>query len=566
MFKKVKIRTQLRILMVLIITIQLVIGTMAFVQLNGMKNNTQYLHNTLLPNTMTIHDLRYHVIQIQQWLTDISATKAKPGYDDGFTEAQGHYQIARTIAEDFVAQGIDPIGFKELLTELDAYYAMGQQMAKAYIEEGTDAGNEIMLEFDPFAAALTQTLETMIEKYGQTTDEAAASINQEVQNMLVVTVSLMSLAIAIAVFLVWIIGSAITKQVKVFSDRLHAISDGDGDLTQIIEIAQKTEFGHMSLRFNKFLGNIRGIVIQVKQSSIGVDGAASVVDSAITGSSDLVMDIVIKSTEVSRRILSTAQSMNTSKDMMATLADGLDVVLENTKMAEASIRVVLEAAHDGGGRIHRAVKSVESVKEASISMRDVIEALAKSTGEVQRMAQTITTIATQTNLLALNAAIESARAGETGKGFAVVAEEIRKLAEESKVSADEINVLIVDINGKTKIAQDTINAELEQVQESVIIANGASDQFSVILEEIDQVASQLHKIYSAATEQTQTAHLLSEAFVKIDQDSTMSAKASDQIAEEITQIAGVFQEISANTTELKNMSTDLAQITSRFKA
>jgi methyl-accepting chemotaxis protein len=565
MFKEVKIRTQLRILMVLIIAIQLFVGIMAYLQLNSMKENTQNLHNDLLPNTMGIQDLRYHIVQVQQWLTDISATKAAPGYDDGFTEAQSHYERASAIIDGFIQKGTDPDGFNKLQAELDAYYAMGQQMAQAYIDDGTDAGNEFMLEFDPFAAALTETLEGMMTQYTASTDQTARAIVSEVQTMLIVIVVLIGTAIVVAIFFVWIISSAITRQVKVFNDRLHAISDGDGDLTQIIEMAHKTELGNMAFRFNNFLGNIRSIVIQVKESSVGVNHASNVVDSAISSSSDLLMDIVTKATEVSLRMLDSAKHMNTSTAMMDHLAQGLDVVLENTKMAEASSQAVLDAAQDGGERIHRAVESVESVREASISMRDVIEALAQSTQEIQKMAQTITIIASQTNLLALNASIESARAGEAGRGFAVVAEEIRKLAEQSKVSADEINLLIIDINGRTQIAQNTINAELDQVERSVVVANGVSERFQAILKETGTVSVQLRSIYNAATEQTRIAHQLNKAFIEIDQDSSISAQTSNHIAEQITQIAGTFEEISANATELKTMSNDLTQITSRFK-
>ncbi len=303
----------------------------------------------------------------------------------------------------------------------------------------------------------------------------------------------------------------------------------------------------------------------MKENSEKVNDTSNVLEDAINSSSDLLMDMVSKANEVSLRMLDNSSQMSASTTMMDKLALGLDHVLENTKIAEVSSQAVLEAAQDGGARIHQAVESVESVKEASISMRNVIEALALSTLEIKKMAQTITTIAAQTNLLALNASIESARAGEAGRGFAVVAEEIRKLAEESKVSADEINLLIVDINSRTQIAQDTINAELEQVENSVAVANGAKERFNSILEEIGEVVTQLRSIYNTATNQTRIAHALNDAFLEISQGSSLSSQASDEISEQITQIAGTFEEISANGTELKTMSHDLTAVTSRFK-
>jgi methyl-accepting chemotaxis protein len=565
MLRNYKIKTILRVLMVVVIVIQIVNGAIAYIKLNQMTEETKTLHNITLPETLQIEDMRFHIIQIQQFLTDACATKAKPGYDDGFNEAESHYNSAKEIIDSFIEKGLEKDKFVTLEKELDDYYILGVKMANVYINEGTDAGNAFMSQFDPKAEQLTTTLEDIIAEYITNTDQSTENIQSEVTLMKLSTLLLSCSSILLIILAIWRVTANITNQVEVFKGRLYSISDGDGDLTQRIDIPSKTEFGQMSFRFNKFINNMRQIVIQIKENSEVIHKDSNDLNHSVMESNAEIKMIAGKATEVTALMTDSSVRINETREVMSSLAAGLDTVLERTKMAELSSKEVLNAAHDGGKEIQSAVESVENVKTASISMSNVIDTLAESTLEVQKMADTITAISAQTNLLALNASIESARAGEAGRGFAVVAEEIRNLAEKSKSSAAEINHLINDIHSKTHAAQSTINDELEQVQKSVLVANEARNKFQAIMREIDRVVEQLRAIFEEATAQTTVAHQLNTFFIEINETSTNSAKASDEITIHIRQIVSTIQDIGNHTSELEEMSNSLESITNRFK-
>lgn len=565
MIKNIKIRTILRVLMISVIAVQLCIGGITLIKLNKISTHAAYLHDSALPNSLQIEDLRFHVIQIQQFLTDASATQSKPGYDDGFGEAKSNFDSANKIIDSFLANNINKKEFTELKSELKDYYNLGVQMSNTYINEGTDAGNLMMSQFDPIATKITDSLETLRTNY---VDSANSSTNEIKQDIKLMNYSIVGLTITAIVFIFLMTGQTIlviVKQINIFKDRLHAISDGDGDLRQNIVMPEKTEFGQMSSRFNKFLQNMREIVIQIIDSSDVIHENSNELDLAVTKSNQDILQIKSKAIDVSKRMKDSSVGLSQVTSKIDNLAIGLDSVLDRTKIAEESSQSVLQEAHAGGAEIQNAVESVESVKTASVEMSHVISELANATQRVQQMAESITSIAAQTNLLALNASIESARAGEAGRGFAVVAEEIRNLAEESKNSATEINSLIHDIQQKTQLAQSTISDELDQVQNSVMVANGARDKFQSILSEIDQVVLQLQAIFKESTNQTQVAHQLNSFFLDIDETVTNSANASDEISEYMNQISSTLQNVGLHSTELNQMSETLKDITKRFK-
>ena len=114
------------------------------------------------------------------------------------------------------------------------------------------------------------------------------------------------------------------------------------------------------------------------------------------------------------------------------------------------------------GAAEQATEAMHAVRDSSHAVTEAITRLAEKSEQIGAIVKTITGIAEQTNLLALNAAIEAARAGEQGRGFAVVAEEVRKLAEESQLAAEEIAGLIQAIRTETDAAVQVVEHGAER--------------------------------------------------------------------------------------------------------
>jgi len=206
----------------------------------------------------------------------------------------------------------------------------------------------------------------------------------------------------------------------------------------------------------------------------------------------------------------------------------------------------------------------EAVNQAEKTSK-YVEELASNANNVGEILNTISSIAEQTNFLALNAAIEAARAGEAGKGFAVVADEIRKLEEESKVSASNIaNILKDVVSGvdKTDKATRTISETINKLNTYSTIVNR---QFKSILNNSDEIAGKVQSLSASAQEQGAATEEISSAM-----DS--SAKSMLDIADQIGEVASEAKkqdEYSRNVNEeaviLEKQTEKLREILSKFK-
>jgi len=144
----------------------------------------------------------------------------------------------------------------------------------------------------------------------------------------------------------------------------------------------------------------------------------------------------------------------------------------------------------------------ESVTEAS----QKISALELAATEISTIIKVIREIADQTNLLALNAAIEAARAGEQGRGFAVVADEVRKLAERTGQSTQEIGIMVERIQGITREPWRACRQTLPQVNQSAGLAHETGQSISDIQAATQCVLAAVNDMASALSQQSSASH------------------------------------------------------------
>ena len=147
------------------------------------------------------HQLKLAVIQVQQWLTDISATRGLDGLNDGFDEAENNAQLFKQLIGEL--QAIDPDNKQQdqaMLPVFDNYYATGKRMAQAYIDQGPIGGNKMMADFDEAAAALADQVDTFVTKAQENSTARARETQATIGNSSITAILLSSVLVIVAVF------------------------------------------------------------------------------------------------------------------------------------------------------------------------------------------------------------------------------------------------------------------------------------------------------------------------------------------------------------------------------
>jgi methyl-accepting chemotaxis protein len=189
-------------------------------------------------------------------------------------------------------------------------------------------------------------------------------------------------------------------------------------------------------------------------------------------------------------------------------------------------------------------------------------------GQLQRISkfvEVINGVAQKTNLLALNATIEAARAGEYGRGFAVVAEEIRKLADSTTISADEITDLVDGIRAEGQQVQSSMGqviAEMESGREAVDRTNQA---FSAITANAEGTRTKANSIAELAEQQISSAEQITRAIDEIDKVVSDNAAATEQVSAATQQQSASMEELAQSAQNLSTMSESMLQIVKQFK-
>ena len=183
--------------------------------------------------------------------------------------------------------------------------------------------------------------------------------------------------------------------------------------------------------------------------------------------------------------ISQSGAANETTATMEELGASTTRMAEQSEVASSGTQEAAALTEQGSGMIEQASEGIDKMLEKVEKIAEEIFLLSEHTSQIENITRLVGDLANQTNLLALNAAIEAVRAGEHGKGFAVVAGEIRKLADQSKASAEKINVLLMDIQKTTKSTVAVTKEGTKTVQEVKVHAQGAIDSFANVRTAVD---------------------------------------------------------------------------------
>lgn len=353
------------------------------------------------------------------------------------------------------------------------------------------------------------------------------------------------------------------REIKKLQNATHRVAGGD--FSEKIKVTRSDEFGVLETNFNGMMDDVSELIHAVEDKSNHILEVAGGI-SEVAGNTKTTIEQVTQAIDsVAQGAVKQAESTQEANTEVEHLKNSLDETKEYVSgmngMTEKANEVSTEGIESVKDLIEKSGKTAEKSKVSLEVMNEMVESIDK----IFYISDTIADITSQTNLLSLNASIEAARAGEMGKGFAVVADEIRKLADESKESTDEIKKIITEITEKSKLVESTMqeNEVLQTEQQEAI--NRTEEIFGEIMKQIEMLGSGMERINALNDTMSANKDLVVDKMGTIASVSEQSAAATEEVNASTEQVNVTMEEISEHTETLQAIAKDLMETLNRFK-
>lgn len=384
---------------------------------------------------------------------------------DSYLDPEGH-SVEASFAGTVEQNGVKTEGTREALN--------GKTDTKIIIDYN---GNPVLSSYTPVKFGdVTWALMAEIDE---------AEVMQPVNNLANVVLIISGIMIVIIIIIAILIARSFINPINkavAFAQKV-----ADGDLTATVDVNQKDEIGVLANTLRDMVSKLREITENIMTGSDSIASASEEMSST--------------SQEMSQGANEQASSAEEVSSSMEEMASNID---QNTDNANHTEKLALKAADD--------------IKEGSSSVNRTVESMKQIADKIKIIGE----ISRQTNILALNAAVEAARAGEHGKGFAVVAAEVRKLAERSQVSANEID---------------------ELSKGSVDIAEKSGKLLEDIAPNIDKTAKLVQEVSSASNEQKSGADQVNNAIQQLNQVTQQNAASAEEMASSSEELSGQAEQL-----------------------
>ncbi|HQO38165.1 MAG TPA: methyl-accepting chemotaxis protein [Candidatus Omnitrophota bacterium] len=370
--------------------------------------------------------------------------------------------------------------------------------------------------------------------------------------------------IVIVFFLAKAFTDRLVRPISTLTNYAKEISD-TGDLTREVTVRSGDEIGVLAQAFNQMISNLREIVSEAGRASSRVNDLAQRLSSSTEELSASTEEISAALQQINAGITEQTEKTSATSEIMGTMVETVRMVYESARLGEEVTVKTHVLVEQGTGNSKRAVEKIAKINDAANDVKKLVVALGERSEKIGKILGVITEIAVQTNLLSLNAAIEAARAGDAGKGFAVVAAEVRKLAENSSKSAEEITRLIREIQKETTQAVASVQVATQEVSEGNLIIEDVRMALDEILRAADNSANQVKQIALAAQEQLDHTKAVSDSIVQIDSITNASAGASKDILGSVGEVVTNAQDLTSSAQELSTMAGNLQVLVNKFK-
>lgn len=370
-------------------------------------------------------------------------------------------------------------------------------------------------------------------------------------------------ALILSVVVALIIASSIARELRKLQTATEHMAGGD--LSNKLEVRRHDEFGELEHNFNNMMDSISGLIRNVGTNSDEIYQIAKSVMEVSKDTREVAEQVTEAIGSVAQGATEQAQSTAEANSEVEKLAEDMSVSKEKTEKIGEKSKETEKLGRKGIRILDELIKKSERAKVNSDESIATMSEMLKSIEKINYISDAIADITSQTNLLSLNASIEAARAGESGKGFAVVADEIRKLAEQSKDSTEEIKKIVAEITGNSAHVED-------QLEESGVIQDDQQKSIKEtqkLFEDIEESVSELMQAVDEIEQLNREMSIARDNVVSRMEDiasvSETSAAATEQVNASADQVNSTMGQMASHAQMLDEIVGKLSESVGQFK-
>ncbi len=576
-----KLRTKLSLSMGLLMAMLCGLGIFSLYQMNNINDASTEISKNWMPSTVNVQRLNTLTsdYRIQEILHIYSTDKQDMAFyvkrmDDilaQFNQTSAKYSKLLSSPEEQKLYDEFLVAWKEYMAAHDEIYKLSVQNQTAQaVDILTHRSREL---FEKASGILLQLVKLNL----QGGDQASLAGDEMYDSSKMLVTAVLIAAVLIGVLLIFFLVRNVLRQLGKDPGELNGIArrvvEGDynvddgskkmGVYGAIVEMvnALKTHIDNAQRESENAREQSRKAQEAMQQAEAASREAQSKTEAMLVAADKLeqVGGVVSSaSTELSAQIeqsdrgaAESAQRLSEAATAMNEMNATVQEVAKNAGSASTASAETKQKAEAGAQVVEKAVHSIEQVHQMSLELKDDMAQLNEHAQDITRIMNVISDIADQTNLLALNAAIEAARAGEAGRGFAVVADEVRKLAEKTMASTNDVGNAIKAIQESTAKSMTGVEQSVARIGEATELASQSGAALQEIVATVEATADQVNAIATASEEQSAASEEINQSIVQVNDMSRQTAEAMAEAAKAVSDLAAQAQGLTDLIQELK---------------
>ena len=576
-----KLRTKLSLSMGLLMVMLCGLGIFSLYQMNNINDASTEISKNWMPSTVNAQRLNTLTsdYRIQEILHIYSTDKQDMAfYVKRMDDILAQFNQASAQCSKLLSSPEEQKLYDEFLVAWKEYMAAHDEIYKLSVQNQTAQAVDILTHrsrelFEKASGILLQLVKLNL----QGGDQASLAGDEMYDSSKMLVTAVLIAAVLIGVLLLFFLVRNVLRQLGKDPGELngiaHRVVDGDynvddgskkmGVYGAIVEMvnALKTHIDNAQRESENAREQSRKAQEAMQQAEAASREAQSKTEAMLVAADKLeqVGGVVSSaSTELSAQIeqsdrgaAESAQRLSEAATAMNEMNATVQEVAKNAGSASTASAETKQKAEAGAQVVEKAVHSIEQVHQMSLELKDDMAQLNEHAQDITRIMNVISDIADQTNLLALNAAIEAARAGEAGRGFAVVADEVRKLAEKTMASTNDVGNAIKAIQESTAKSMAGVEQSVARIGEATELASQSGAALQEIVATVEATADQVNAIATASEEQSAASEEINQSIVQVNDMSRQTAEAMAEAAKAVSDLAAQAQSLTTLIAELK---------------